>query len=305
METDRGQVVCVEVGDFRGLLFSVAYRMLGSAHDAEDMVQEAFSRWYAQTPENRSEIGSPRAWLVAVTSRACLDHLRSARARHEAYVGDWLPEPIPPHRMPVALDDSSAPGDPADHITLSESVSTALLVLLEELTPAQRVAFVLHDVFRLPFSEVSEILERSPEACRQLAVAARRHVRGESDGQSVDTELHSEVVSAFKLACITGNLQALITSLAPDVVVRVDGGGRVRAALNPIMGQDKVARFVLGVLAKQHPVELSQQTVNGMNGIVKSAHDRVTGVYAFKVDAGKISRIWIVVNPDKLSAWNT
>lgn len=300
---DTGAAPESEVEQYRKLLFGVAFRLLGSAHDADDMVQEAFSRWYAMDRQARSAIDAPRAWLVQVTSRVCLDQLRSARVRRESYVGDWLPEPLPTSYLAANLGASPMPGDPVNDVTLDESVSTALLVLLEEVTPAERVTFILHDVFGVPFSEISDIVGRTSAACRQLAVSARRHVRSDRYGEPSDTNAHSAVVSAFKQACSNGNLQDLIDTLAPDVMARVDGGGKTRAALRPIAGADKVARFMRGILSRQESSQLVERRVNGEPGMVLLSQDRVTRVYSFGVVDGKIAKIWIVANPDKLDLW--
>lgn len=294
-----------EVGQYRKLLFGVAFRLLGSAHDAEDMVQEAYSRWYAMDGPARAAIDSPRAWLVQVTSRACLDQLRSARVRRESYVGEWLPEPLPASYLSANLGASAMAGDPVNDITLDESVSTALLVLLEEVTPAERVTFILHDVFGVPFNEIADIVGRTSAACRQLAVSARRHVRSERYGRSSDANAHSAVVTAFKQACSNGNLQELIDTLAPDVTARVDGGGKARAALRPILGSDKVARFMCGILSRQESSQLVMRSVNGVPGLVLVSEDRVIRVYSFGVSNDKIDKIWIVANPDKLGYWSS
>ncbi|MFC7676001.1 RNA polymerase sigma factor SigJ [Mycolicibacterium sp. GCM10028919] len=294
----------VDVGQYRKLLFSVAFRLLGSTQDAEDMVQEAYARWFAMDQHAQSIIEVPQAWLVRVTSHACLDQLRSARVRREAYVGDWLPEPVPTSYLTANLGASARPCDPVQNVTLDESVSTALLVLLEEVTPAERVTFILHDVFGVPFKEIADIVGRSPAACRQLAVSARRHVRSERYGRPADARAHSAVVSAFKTACISGNLEGLARTLAPDVVVRVDGGGKTRAALRPVIGSSKVARFVRGIVLRQEAAQLVERSVNGQPGILLVSQGRVVRVYSFDVVDGKIARIWIVANPDKLGFWN-
>ena len=302
--SEFGQSGPTDVESHRRLLFSVAYRLVGAAHDAEDMVQETYTRWYQMAPEARATIESPRAWLVRVASRVCLDHLGSARVRRESYVGDWLPEPLPGSLVAASFGSGTSRGDPLHDITLDESVSTALLVLLEEVTPAERVTFILHDVFGLPFQDISDIVGRSPAACRQLAVSARRHVRPDSHRRSVDAQDHSTVVSAFKQACTSGNLQDLINALAPEVVIRVDGGGNTRAALRPVVGSDNVARFMLGVIDRRPTCLLIERTVNGKNGIMMTVDNRTVGVYSFDVVAGRIQSIWAVVNPDKLDAWN-
>ncbi|BBY30366.1 RNA polymerase sigma factor SigJ [Mycolicibacterium sediminis] len=294
-----------DVGQYRKLLLSVAFRLLGSTHDAEDMVQEAYSRWYAMNSQAQSLIEVPQAWLVQVTSRVCLDQLRSARVRREAYVGDWLPEPLPTSYFAANFGtDALAGGDPINEVTLDESVSTALLVLLEEVTPAERVTLILHDVFAIPYKEIAEIVGRSSDACRQLAVSARRHINAERYGRSSDAGAHSAVVAAFKKACSSGRLDELIDTLDPNVVVRVDGGGKTRAALRPVIGSDKVARFARGILVKQDCAQLVERSVNGQSGLLLLSGDQVVRVYSFDVVDGKIVRIWIVANPDKLGNWN-
>jgi RNA polymerase sigma-70 factor, ECF subfamily len=301
---DMNTAIDSEVGQCRKLLFNVAFRLLGSTHDAEDMVQEAYSRWYALDEQAQSMIEVPQAWLVQVTSRVCLDQLRSARVRRETYVGDWLPEPLPTSYLSANFGSTAMAGDPVHDITLDESVSTALMVLLEEVTPAERVTLILHDVFGLPYREIADIVGRSSAACRQLAVSARRHVHSERYGRSPDTSTHPRVVSAFKQACSSGNLQELIDTLDPNVVVRVDGGGKARAALRPVIGSGKVARFLRGIVAKQEAAQLVEREVNGQRGILLMSEDRVVRVYSFDVVGGKIATIWIVANPDKLRSWN-
>jgi RNA polymerase sigma-70 factor (ECF subfamily) len=170
-------------------------------------------------------------------------------------------------------------------------------------TPAERVTFILHDVFGVPFSEISDIVGRTSAACRQLAVSARRHVRSDRYSEPSDTNAHSAVVSAFKQACSNGNLQDLIDTLAPDVTARVDGGGKTRAALRPIAGADKVARFMHGILSRRESSQLVERRVNGEPGMVLLSQNRVTRVYSFGVVDGKIAKIWIVANPDKLDFW--
>ena len=201
-------------------LISLAFRMLGSLAEAEDAVQETYIRWYRLTEEERDAIEVPRAWLTTAASRICLNILSSARMRHEAYVGPWLPEPVPTGELVV---------DPLDRVTLDESVSTALLIILEAMTPAERVAFVLHDVFAMPFPEIAEIVGRTPAACRQLATSARRRVEKER-GRHASREEHDEVVKRFALAASTGDIAGLIQVLDPNVVLRSDGGGLVTAA---------------------------------------------------------------------------
>jgi RNA polymerase sigma factor (sigma-70 family) len=284
----------------RRQLINVAYRLLGSLAEAEDAVQETYARWYAMSPEQREAIESPAAWLTTVASRICLDVLGSARARRERYVGEWLPEPVP--EPTEWISGRSAP-DPADRVTLDESVSMAFLVVLESLTPAQRVAFVLHDVFGYSFAEVAEITGRTPVACRQLASSARRRTR-ESQPGATPAARQAGVVRNFKQAWEAKDIAALIHLLDPGAVVTADGGGLVDAALEPIEGSEEIARYVVE-LASRMPVglEILERTVNGQPGLVARLDDAIVTVIAFEVAGDRIKRIWAVRNPDKLRPW--
>lgn len=291
-----------ELLDERKHLMNLAFRMLGSWNDAEDVVQQTYVRWFQLTDEERDAIERPRAWLTTVASRICLNILDSARVRRERYVGEWLPEPLPTHSTDAAT--ASAPAvDPLDRITLDDSVSMALLVVLESLTPAERVAFVLHEVFGVPFAEIADIVGRSPEATRQLASSARRHVR-DLRARPTDASEHARLVTAFRLACESGDLDALVAVLDPDVTSVSDGGGKVRAALRPVVGSDNVARFILGVLRKAPDLTIDEEEVNGELGFVVRAGDQVVGTVSLGVADGRIRDIWMVMNPDKLAAWN-
>ncbi|AWS44011.1 RNA polymerase sigma factor SigJ [Streptosporangium sp. 'caverna'] len=287
----------------RAKLMNIAFRMLGTTHDAEDIVQEAYARWYAMSEEARLAIESPPAWLVRVTGRICLDHLASARVRRERYAGEWLPEPLPDHSSwssTATLDQAG--GDPADRVTLDESVSMGMLIVLESVTPAERVAFIMHDVFKMPFAEIADIVGRTPATCRQLATSARRHIESNRH-QAIAPDQHRSVVSAFKSACGTGNLDTLIDLLDPRVSVHTDGGGKVRSARRPILGPEKTARFFLGLLRKEPGQELTEKNVNGRPGLVISHDGEVVAVIATEARAGRITDIWMMVNPDKLRAW--
>lgn len=291
-----------ELLDERKHLMNLAFRMLGSWNDAEDVVQQTYVRWFQLTDEERDAIERPRAWLTTVASRICLNILDSARVRRERYVGEWLPEPLPTLSTDAAT--ASAPAvDPLDRITLDDSVSMALLVVLESLTPAERVAFVLHEVFGVPFAEIADIVGRSPEATRQLASSARRHVR-DLRARPTDASEHARLVTAFRLACESGDLDALVAVLDPDVTSVSDGGGKVRAALRPVVGADNVARFILGVLRKAPDLTIDEEEVNGELGFVVRAGDQVVGTVSLGVADGRIRDIWMVMNPDKLAAWN-
>jgi RNA polymerase sigma-70 factor (ECF subfamily) len=296
--TVADQEIDIEVLRERRHLLSLAFRMLGTVAEAEDAVQETYIRWYRMSQAQRDAVEVPRAWLTRVASRVCLDVLDSARKRRERYVGPWLPEPVPT----LAFTDPTA-DDPADRITLDESVSTALLVVLESMTPAERVAFVLHDVFAMPFGEIAEIVGRSVAACRQLASSARRRIQSTREAR-VPRAAHDATVRAFAAAARAGDLAALVSVLDPDVVLRSDGGGVVTAARRPIEGADKVARFLLGALEKWRGAEvLDQETPDGL-GFALWIEGRVTGVVTMDVIGGRVTDVRMVVNPEKLTLWN-
>lgn len=281
----------------RGLL-ALAYRMLGTVADAEDAVQETYVRWYRLSETGRAAIRNPAAWLTRVASRICLDMLGSARARRERYVGEWLPEPVPAG-SPIA---SAVPLDPLDRVTLDDSVSTALLVVLESLTPAERVAFVLHDVFGVPFSEIAEAVGRTADAARQLASQARRKVRDGRTGAATRAE-HDALAQAFAAATAGGDLAALVAVLDPDVVLRADGGGLVSAARKPVFGADRVARFLLG-LPHLLPAATVEPTLTGDGlAFLVRVEGRADAVISLAVAGGRITDVFIVRNPDKLTLW--
>lgn len=289
-----------EVLGERRHLMSLAFRMLGTVAEAEDAVQETYVRWYRMSDAEREAIDVPRAWLTRAASRVCLNVLASARMRRERYIGPWLPEPVP---SSVFAEPSQAAIDPVDRVTLDESVSTALLVVLEAMTPAERVAFVLHDVFAMPFDEIATIVGRNAAACRQLATSARRRVQ-ESTSRQVPRAEHDQVVHAFSAAARNGDLAGLIAVLDPDVVLHSDGGGIVTAARNPVFGADKVARFLFGALTKNPDAEvLDQQTSDGL-GFALWEEGRIIGVVTLEVINGLIANVRMVLNPNKLSMWN-
>lgn len=288
----------------RRQLINLAYRLLGSLADAEDVVQETYARWYAMSPQQQEAIESPGAWLMKVASRICLDVLRSARARRERYVGEWLPEPLPENTEWINERPSAATVDPADRVTLDESISMAFLVVLESMTPAERVAFILHDVFRYPFGEVAEIVGRTPAACRQLASSARRRIR-ESHAPTAPTPKQADVIRAFKQAWEAKDIEALIGILDPDATAIGDGGGLVRSEPQPIEGAERIARFYLDRAVEMPQLKLIERTVSGQPGLVAELHGVTIAVLAFDVVADRIKRIWAVLNPEKLRAWST
>jgi RNA polymerase sigma-70 factor (ECF subfamily) len=286
----------------RGAVLGLCYRLLGSLADAEDAVQEAYFRWYRLSASDREEIRSPKAWLMTTASRIALDMLGSARSRRERYVGEWLPEPVPQ----AGLWDSQGAGDrgldPSDRVSLDESVSMAVLVVLESMTPAERVAFVLHDVFRYSFAEVGEIVGRSEEASRQLASTARRRVR-ESRRTPVGSAEHAAVVRSFKAAWETGDLEGLILLLDPSATVVADGGGVVQALPKPISGADRIAWTLARLLQIQPGILIEETVVNGETGLLLKLGDELLAVASFSVTDGRIDKIWTMRNPEKLTAW--
>ncbi len=287
----------------RRQLINLAYRLLGSLAEAEDAVQEAYARWYAMTGQQQDVIASPGAWLTTVTSRICLDLLGSARARRERYVGEWIPEPVPEPAEWISGRPGGITADPADRITLDESVSMAFLVMLESMTPAQRVAFILHDVFGYPFAEVAQITGRTPAACRQQASSARRRARA-AQAPATPTARQAGLVRGFKNAWQATNIDALIGLLDPGATMTADGGGRVSAALRPIEGAEQIARYVVDI-ASRAPSNLTilERAVNGQPGLVAQQDGVTVTVFAFDVAGDRITRIWIVRNPDKLRPW--
>jgi RNA polymerase sigma-70 factor (ECF subfamily) len=285
-----------EFEQHRGHLTGVAYRMLGTVADAEDVVQEAYVRF---SRANRAELRDVRGWLTTVVGRLCLDELGSARARRESYVGPWLPEPVVGAGHEVYV--STVGLGPEDRVTLDESVSMALLVVLESLSPAERTAFVLHEVLGLSYDETAAAVGRSEAACRQLTTRARRHVRERAPRFTADRAEHRGVVTAFLEACARGSLDELVQVLDPEVVLRSDGGGIVSGvARRPVTGADDVARLLLGVAAK-NPAMPYPLGVNGSLGVVFEVGGSVVGVMGFSVADGRITEIDFVLNPEKLS----
>jgi RNA polymerase sigma factor (sigma-70 family) len=291
----------------RHQLINLTYRLLGSLAEAEDAVQETYARWYAMSRERQQSIESPGAWLTTVASRICLNLLGSARARRETYVGDWIPEPLPePGERINGGPGGAAPVDPADRVTLDESVSMAFLVVLESMTPAERVALILHDVFRYSFAEVAEIVGRTPAACRQLASSARRRLSASSLAPAPPTAKQAGVIRAFKAAWEAKDINALIGLLDPDATATADGGGLALTFLHPIEGAEQIARAWVEIAnrATGHAAFL-ERTVNGQPGLVVQQDGVIVTVFAFDVSGDRIRRIWAVRNPEKLRPWTT
>jgi len=273
----------------RGHLFGVAYRMLGSAAEADDVLQDAFLRW----SEHAEPVESPRAFLTTIVVRLCLDALKSARARRETYVGPWLPEPLVAREEPPPAPDARA--------ELAESLGIAFLVLLERLSPLERAAFLLREIFDHPYADVARILETSEAACRQLVARARTHVDENKPRFTATESKKNELLHAFLTACAAGDATALGQVLAEDVVAQSDGGGRVNAALKPIYGRDKVSRFLLGVL-KKYPTDGVPELVhiNGEPGVVVRTRRGVYTAMTISTSGDRITNVWIVSNPEKL-----
>jgi RNA polymerase sigma factor (sigma-70 family) len=288
----------------RRQLINLAYRLLGSLAEAEDAVQETYARWYALTRHQQDAIESPGAWLTTVASRICLDLLGSARARRERYVGEWIPEPLPDPAQWISGRTGGTSADPADRVTLDESVSMAFLVVLESMTPAERVAFILHDVFRYSFAEVAEIIGRTPAACRQLASSARRRIRT-SPAPATPAARQAAIIRDFKQAWEAKDITALIGLLDPGASLIADGGGLATARLRPTEGGELVARYLLKLAGRAPGLTILERTVNGQPGLVARQEDVTVTVFAFDIAGDQIRHIWAVRNPDKLRPWTT
>jgi RNA polymerase sigma factor (sigma-70 family) len=286
-------------------LINIAYRLLGSLAEAEDAVQETYARWYALSRPEQQAIENPGAWLTTVASRICLNVLGSARARRERYVGAWIPEPLPERTEWISGRPGGTTIDPADRVTLDESVSMAFLVVLESLTPAERVAFILHDVFGYPFAEVAEVTGRTPGTCRQLASSARRRVRA-SQAPAGPAAQQAGVVRAFKRAWEAKDIDALIGLLDPDATAIADGGGLATTFLRPIEGDEQIARAWVEI-ANRTPGNMTylERAVNGQPGLVAQQDGVIVTVFAFDVAGGRIRHIWVVRNPEKLRPWTS
>jgi len=291
----------------RRQLINLTYRLLGSLAEAEDAVQETYARWYAMPREQQQSIESPGAWLTTVASRICLNLLRSARVRRETYVGEWIPEPLPePGERAAGRPGGGAAIDPADRVTLDESVSMAFLVVLEAMTPAERVALILHDVFRYTFAEVGEIVGRTPAACRQLASSARRRLSASSLTPPPPTAKQAGVIRAFKAAWEAKDINALIGLLDPDATATADGGGLAVTFLHPIEGAEQIARAWVEIASRATAsTAFLERTVNGQPGLVVEQDGVIVSVFAFDVADDRIRRIWAVRNPEKLRPWTT
>jgi len=277
--------------EHRNLLFSVAYRMLGSVADAEDAVQDSWLRWSAVDP---ATVDHPKAYLVKIVTTTALNRLRAAKARRESYIGPWLPEPLP-----------TGP-DVAEEVEMAESVSLAMLVVLETLGPDERAVFVLREVFGYPHAQIAEALDKPEATVRQLAHRARSHVQARRPRFETDRAQQKAATDRFLKAALDGDVERLMEVLAPDVELTTDGGGRITAARNPITGADKVTRFLIGVASRPwHGIDLSElryaeAELNGATALVVYHQGRPVSTIAVDVVDGRVTALRMVANPDKL-----
>jgi RNA polymerase sigma-70 factor, ECF subfamily len=285
-----GSVRLATFDQHRSLLFSVAYRMLGTVADAEDMLQETFIRWQQADEE---EIRSPRAFLITIISRLCINHLQSARVRREEYVGQWLPEPI-------VTDPAN---DPLSIIRVDESLSMAFLILMERLTPVERAVFLLREVFEYEYAEIAAILGQSEVNCRQILRRSRQHVSAMRPRFKVSAQKKSELLERFLRATASGDVNQLIAVLADDAVLHSDGGGKAIAVPNLVHGSDAVARAILRGMSKLVPKNLVRRMaqINGNPGVITYLEGRPFSVFTIDGTAEQIRAIYVVTNPEKLS----
>lgn len=277
---------------YRPLMFSIAYRMLGSATDAEDIVQEAYLRYQGK---NEGEIISPKAFLTTIVTRLCLNQLQSAHEQRETYIGPWLPEPV--------LTDTHEEFAPANQAELHDSLSIAFLALLENLTPLERAVFLLREVFDYDYAEIAEITGQAEPACRQMFSRARKHITEQRPRFKPTPQEHREMLDQFLQAIGTGDVDGLVEMLAEDVTLWADGGGKIRGAVrHPLHGQEPVARFLVGsTRLARGPLHTEIAEVNGEPGVVIYMEDRAFLVLAISIDEGKVSEVRVIGNPDKLN----
>lgn len=276
----------------RPLLFSIAYRMLGSVTDAEDLVQDTYVRWL-EAPD--TDVQSPRAYLATIVTRLAINHLRSARVQRETYVGPWLPEPLMTEHAPEA----------SEPVELAESLSMAFMVMLERLSPIERAVLLLHDVFDFEYAEIARIVDKGEANCRQLLSRAKKHVGAAEPRFDADPAQADRLLRRFTDAAGAGDLDGLLDVLAEDITLWADGGGKVRgAALRPVVGADAVARFVTGIIQRFVPAERSMRPtrINGEAGFIVYASGRPLAALILHIQGGRIRTIYAIGNPDKLRA---
>ncbi len=277
--------------ELRPLLFGIAYRMLGSVADAEDIVQESFLRWQSRDP---AEIRAPKAFLSTVVTRLCMDHLKSAKVQREEYIGPWLPEPL------ITSSDHAR-----SNAELAESLSMAFLVLLESLSPLERAVFLLREVFDYDFDEIAEIVQKSPVNCRQIVSRSREHLRKRRPRFEVTSKQHEHFTEEFLAACQRGDLDHLMSMMTAEVVATSDGGGKTLAARREIVGPNNVSRFLIGIFKKAPTgIYFRATMVNGQVGLVVYYEGLPRNVITFEIADGKLQHLYLVVNPDKLQKVN-
>jgi len=289
-DPDEDSVRLTTFNQYRGLLFSIAYRMVGSATDAEDLLQEAFIRWQQAAD---SEIRSPKAFLITIVSRLCINHLQSARVQREEYVGQWLPEPL-------ATDPAS---DPLGVLRADESISMAFLVMLERLTPVERAVFLLREIFDYKYADIATALGLEEANCRQILRRAHLHVRAVRPRFTASPREHDDLLERFREATQSGNMNRLLALLADDVVLHSDGGGKAIAVPNLLHGAERIARGIVRGLGKLVPRDRVQRVVqiNGQSAIVSYLDGKPHSVLTLDVSQGRIQAIYIVTNPAKLT----
>jgi len=288
--------------DQRGLLTSVAYRVLGRWSDAEDVVQDAWLRW---SGSDYASVQDPKAFLVTVTTRLAIDQLRKAQSRKENYVGPWLPEPV------LTRDGADTAPDTADRVVLDDTVSLAMLLVMETLSPLERAVFVLREAFDYSFAEIAAMLDRTEAAVRQLLVRARTHVHEKRSRYPLDDVKRRSIAERFLAACTGGDVAPLLELLSPEVTVISDGGGVVSAATRPVVGLDHVSRFLLGIATKYEKyieagvdirIEVARTGINGDPAILAFADDKILYVYTLDLaEDGRIRKVFAMANPEKLS----
>ncbi len=279
----------------RSAVFGAAYRVLGSVTEADDVVQEAWLRW---SRVDLAEVRQPRAYLVTTATRLALDRIRELQRHRESYIGPWLPEPLPDRAR-----DPAQTNDPADQLELADSVSMAMLVVLSTLTPLERAAFVLRDVFDLPYADVASTLGRTEAATRQLTHRARSHVQARAPRAPVDRRTHEEVLRRFLAAMQGGSMSDLLDILAPDAVLISDGGGKRQAALRPIHGADKIIRWLAGVAAKQAGLGVARPaSFNGQPAVEFVVDGELDTVGWVRIEDEHVTEVYLIRNPEKLAA---
>lgn len=279
-----------DFANHRDLLFTVAYEITASVADAEDVVQESYLRWSEISDDDRAQVRNPKAYLASIATRQALNRLRTQSRRREDYVGPWLPEPL-----------VTAP-DIADDVVLAESVSIAMMLVVESLTPDERAVFVLREVFGFSYDEIAEAIGKSPAAVRQIGHRARSHVQARRPRFQPDDAAAAKVVERFMTAAATGDLQGLMDVLAPDVVLLNDGGGKVRAALRPVVSADKVARLLVGLLSQLPTLTVSPAIINGGRGALLFLDGALDSVATVHVEGDRIAAVYLTRNPDKVMA---